>query len=257
MAALAALGQTKQERGKRLLEKTLAALGGDKYLAMQDRVETGRVYSFYHERLSGLSRATIYTRYLKHPNPPTASGLWIEEREEFGKEGRNGSVLFAGGKGYQITFRGARPLPEETLDRFRDSTLHNIFYILRQRLGEPGLIVEWQRSDVVDIRPAEIVNITDADNRVVTVYLDATTGLPLRQVYVRRDPKTRDRLEELTLFSKYRDVGGGVQWPYAIQRLRNEEMIYQIYSDSVEVNRRLPGTLFELPAGIEILKPLK
>jgi len=148
-------------------------------------------------------------------------------------------VLFADGKGYQITFRGARPVPPETLDRYQDSTLHNVFYILRQRLGEPELPsisgCGQDRQPIVDV-----VDISDADNRSVRVYLDRLTKLPVRQLYVRRDPKTRDRFEEVTIFAKYRDVGGGVQWPFDIQRFRNDEKIYEIYADTVQITRVSP-----------------
>lgn len=110
---------------------------------------------------------------------------------------------------------------------------------------------------MVDNRPVDIVNVTDADNRTVTVSLDQSTKLPVRQLYVRRDPKTRDRLEEVTIFSKYRDVGSGVQWPFAIQRLRNDEKVYQIYSDAVEINQGLTDELFLLPSNVKVLKPAK
>jgi hypothetical protein len=257
LSGLAALAQTSQERGKRAIDETVAALGGDNFLSMQDRVETGRAYSFYREELSGLSLATVYTRYLKRPEPPEPGTILVRERQSFGKNERSGAVLFADGKGYQITFRGARPLPEESVNRFRDSTLHNIFYILRQRLDEAGLIIEYQGSDIVDNLPVEIVNITDADNRTVTVYLNRSTHLPVRQLYVWRDPKTRERNEEVTIYSKYREVGGGVQWPFDLQRVRNDRKIFEMYSDSVEINKGLTDELFTLPAGIKMLKPAR
>jgi hypothetical protein len=245
--------QTSAQKGKQILDEAVAALGGEKFLRVRDRVETGRAYSFYRAELSGLSVATIWTRYLPQPDPLEPGKLLVAERESFGKEERSGAVLFFDGKGYEITWRGARPLPQETIDRYRDSTLHNVFYILRQRLGEPGLIVEWQRSDFVDNRPVEIVNITDADNRVVTVFFDRMTKLPVRQLYYRRNPVTRERDEEVTIYSKYRDVGGGVQWPFDIQRLRNGDQIFQIYSESVSINQGLADSLFQLPAGMKIL----
>lgn len=256
--ASAALAQTAQQNGKQIADQALAALGGDRFLSVQDRIESGRAYSFYREELSGLSRAKIYTRYLKASDAAGPGGLLMEERQSFGKDERSGAVLFtADGNGYQITFRGARPLPPETLDRFKDSTLHNVFYILRERLKEPGLVIESKGSDIVDNLPVDIVDITDADNRTVTVYFQRSTHLPVRQVYFRRDPKTRERNEELTIYSKYRDVGGGVQWPFDVQRLRNGDRVFQIYSDDVQVNQSLPDTLFRLPGNMKVLKPLK
>jgi hypothetical protein len=256
LAGVAASAETSQERGKRIIDEALAALGGQNYLNMRDRVESGRAYSFYREKLSGLSRATIYTRYLIRPEPPVPGFLGVRERQAFGKD-ENSAVLFAEDKGYEITFRGARPLADDLIQRFRESTLHNIFYILRQRLGEPGLIFESKGADVLDNQPVEIVDITDAQNRTVTVYFHQSTKLPVRQVFYRRDPQTKDRIEEVTVYAKYRDVGGGVMWPFSIQRERDQEKIYEIYSDSVTINQDLKDNLFTLPANLKILKKEK
>ena len=250
-----ARAETNMERGKRVIDEAVTALGGDNFLQMQDRIETGRAYSFYRENLSGLSHAKIYTRYLIRAEPPEPGFVGVREREAFGKN-EDSAVLFADGQGYEITFRGARPLPDETLDRFKESTLRNVFYILRQRLGEPGLILESRGSDVVENQPVDIVDITDANNRTITVYFSQITHLPAKQVTYRRDPKTNYRIEEVTRFSKYRDVGG-VQWPFDIQRERDGEKIYQMYSDSVVVNKGLTDNLFTLPADMKILKKPK
>ena len=238
-----------QQRGRQAIDATIAALGGDKFLNMQDRVEEGRAYSFYREQLSGLSIAKIYTRYLSVASQP--GGLKVRERQAFGKN-EDSAVLFTGGNGYEITFRGARPLGQDIVDRYHDTTLHNIFYILRERLQEPGLIIESRGKDIVDNQPVDIVDITDAENRTVTVYCNQHTKLPLRQVFYRRNPITKDRDEEVTVFSKYRDVGGGVMWPYAVQRERNGEKIFQMYADSVAINQDLRDDLFTLPANMKI-----
>jgi hypothetical protein len=257
LCAAAAFGQSREERGKQLIDAALNALGGQKFLAMQDRVESGRAYSFYREELSGLSVATIYVQYSKPSESRDPGEVLIRERQSFGKDEKSGAVLFGDGKGYQITFRGARPVPQEQLDRYRDTTLHNFLYILRERLNEPGMIFEYQCSDIVDNVPVEKADITDADNRTVTVYLHHLTKLPVRQVYYRRDPKTGDRNEEVTIFGKFRDVGGGVMWPFDVQRMRNGERIYQMYADSVQINQNLADKLFVLPSDMKILKPTK
>ncbi len=200
--------QTSQERGKQVIQEALAALGGARFMGMQDRVESGRAYSFYREELSGLSVATIYTRYRQGSSAP--GEMLADERQSFGKDERSGAVLFAEGKGWQITFRGARPLPDDRVARWNDSMLHNIFYILRERMDEPGLIIESQGADVVDNFPVNVVDITDSENRKVRVYLHQSTHLPVRQQYYWRDPKTKDRNEEITIFSKYRDIETGL-----------------------------------------------
>src|SRR5208282_3807830 len=151
-ALVGAHAETNLERGKRVVDEAVAALGGGSFLHMQDRVESGRAFSFYRERLNGLSVAKIYTRYLIRPEPPVPGFLGVREREAFGKK-EDSAVLFVEGEGYDVTFRGARPLSEEVLRRFKESTLRNVFYILRQRLGEPGLVLESRGADVVENQP--------------------------------------------------------------------------------------------------------
>ena len=56
--AVAQSVQTKAEiKGKKIVDDALAALGGNAYLTMEDRTETGRAYSYYHDQISGLSIA--------------------------------------------------------------------------------------------------------------------------------------------------------------------------------------------------------
>jgi hypothetical protein len=252
--ALLMRAETPEQRGKRVVDECLLALGGDRYLNMQNRVETGRAYSFYRENLTGLSIATIYTRY-DSGVADTAHNLGQHERDNYGKKEDYG-VLFTDKEAWDITYRGARPLPAERFARYKETTLRDVFYILRMRLHEPGWILESKGSDVIENRPVEIVDLTDADNLITTVYFDQITKLPLRQVFFRRDPVTKDKNEEVTHFTKYRDTGGGVQWPFAIERDRNGEKIYEIFSTSVEVNdKKVAGDLFLLPSTIKLLKP--
>lgn len=240
------------EKGKQIVADAVAALGGDAFLKMRNRLEEGRVYSFYNDKLSGLSRAKIYTQYL---DTPSSKGLAVRERQLFGKDEDTSIVFDENGEGWDVTFRGARPLPPATMQRYIESTPRNILYLLRHRLKEPGMIIEATGTEVLVNEPVNIVDFTDKDNRTVTVYFHYSTKLPIRQKFFRRDPQTRERFEEVTLFSKYRDVGGGVKWPWAIRRERDGEKIYEIFSEKVTVNQDFKESVFQLPAGIKKLNP--
>jgi hypothetical protein len=237
------------------VEEAVEALGGAKFREMQDREEYGRVYSFYNSRLSGLSLATIRTRYLVYPGKPEPGKLYVRERQTFGKK-QDYSVMFDEENGYSITFRGAAPLPDATLDRYRDSTRRNVFYILRQRLGEPGLIMEARGGEIFDNQPTDVVDFTDTDNIVVSVQFHQSTRLPVRQTFFRRNPVSKEKDEEQTVYSKYRDVSG-VKWPFAITRHRNGEKVYEIFSETVKVNLDLPDQFFTLPDNMKIRPQVK
>ncbi len=248
----AAHAETALERGKRVVDECVEALGGPKFLNVQNVVENGRAYSFYREKVNGFTIARIVTRYLNHVADPSKT-LAVIEREDFGPKLDYG-VLFQQDEAYDITFRGARPLADERFNRYKLATLSDIFYILRERLKEPGMIFESRGADIWENSPVEIVDITDAANQTVTVYFHQIDKVPLREVVYRRDPLTKDRNEEVTLYTKYRTVDG-VQWPLTVQRNRNGEKVYELFADSLEVNKNVPEKMFELPAGMKRLKP--
>ena len=242
------------DRGKRLVNEAVQALGGDAFLRMRDRVETGRAYSFYRSELTGLDAARIYTRYASKDDPAAAK-LRMSEREAFGKK-EDAAVLFTADGAWEVTFRGARPLADQRYANFQDSARRNIFYILHERLNEPGLTFLSEGADMFENRPVEIVSIADADNQTVTVYFSQSDKLPVRQVFRRRNPQFKDFDTETTLFAKYRDVGGGVKWPFDVRRERNGEKIFEMFSESVEIDKNLPDNLFTLPGNVKMLPKL-
>ncbi len=90
LATSALAAETAHERGKRVVNEALQAVGGKAFLAMEDRVESGRAYSFFRQELEGLSVAKIYTRYVTAvPGQPS-----VRERQNFGKDESSGGVLF-------------------------------------------------------------------------------------------------------------------------------------------------------------------
>lgn len=242
-------------RGKQIVDEAVAALGGNAFLTMKDRVERGRAYSFYHEQLSGLSRAVLYTRYLTRPEPPQYGFIGLRERQSFGKK-EDVYIVFNEDGGHEITYRGARPLAEASKTRWRESLLHNILYTLRMRLGEPGLVFEFRGSQIYENFPVNVVDVVDSENAVTTVYFNQSSKLPVRQEWINRNPATRAQISEVTVFSKYRDIGGGIQWPMVLRRERDGEKVFEMFADDVKANQGLTDDLFALPAGITMLDPI-
>lgn len=241
--------QANSGKGKQMLDQAIAALGGEKFLHMQNRIESGRVYSFFREQLNGLDIAKIYTEYLARTSPNVVA---VREREVFGKK-QDWSILFLPNQGWDITYRGARPISQENWDRYVRTIRNDVFYILRCRYDEPGMEFDYMGTDVLFSTHVEIVDITDASGQTVRVFLDHNTMLPIHQSFSWLDPDTRYHNDEVTDFQKYRD-SGGVMWPWEIERQRNGYRTYQIFSDDVKIDQPLAPKLFELPANARVLK---
>ena len=242
--------EERADKAKDLIGQTIRALGGDAFRTLEYRTEIGRAYSFYHEQLSGLSVARVYTKYL----PANSSApLKMLQRQVLGKK-QEEAVIFTDKAIWDVTYRGAKQLPRDRFDYFRDSTLNDVFYILRERLNEPGLGMDYQGPDVVDNQSAEKVEFFDAEDRSVLVWISATTFFPIQQRFTRWDPVIKDRREEVTRFSTYRACGNGVTLPWTTERDRDKERIFQMYSNRVTVTQPVADSMFELPPGVTILK---
>jgi hypothetical protein len=241
--------ETRQARGKRVVDEALQALGGQAFLHMQDRVESGRSYSFDNGKLAGTILTTIYTKYLT-PVPGKVSML---EKDAYGKQDESTSgLLFTLEDAWDYTFHGARPMDDQRVANYKDSVLRNVFYILRQRLNEPGMSLYSQGADLWENRAVEIVDITDADNRTVTVYFSKNDKWPIRQTFRRRNPTYGDFDTEATLFAKYHE-SEGINWPMDVRRDRNGVKIYEMYTDSAEFNTDLKDSVFTLPSKLRVL----
>jgi len=93
----------------------------------------------------------------------------------------------------------------------------------------------------------EIVDLTDAANQTVTVTFDQDTKLPLREVYRRRNAQFKDFDTDATMFTNYHGAGHGVQWPTNVRRERNGEKTFEMYSNTVDVNKNVADSLFTVP----------
>ena len=245
LVAVTAFAQDAQVKGRQIIDDAVKALGGDKFLSVENRIESGRAYSFAFDRLSGLSIAHLYTRYI--PTDPSKSGIDLAQQEYqgLGKDEAFYRVFLEDGA-WEVTYRGPTELEREPARIHRDTAMNNLFYILRNRLKEPGLVFEYKGSDVIENIPLNIVDIIDSQNRVVTAYFHPTTKLPLRQKWAWRDPETRERNEEITRFSRYREVSG-TQWPFQVNRERNGKKIYEMFADGVAINQVIDEKRFAKP----------
>lgn len=246
--------ETLQEHGRRVIDQCIQALGGDAFRQLPGILETGKAYHFYNDRVTGLAPAKIYTRYLDTPRGDAAAGKTLREvqRQVLGKN-NDETVLLSASEGWDVTYRGAEAIPADKIDQFRETTLTDVFYILRARLAEPNTSFFSRGTDVVENQPTEIVDYYDADNRNVTLWIHSSTWLPVRQLVKRWDPLIQDRRDEVTHFTKYREAGNGVMWPHEIERDRDGEKMSQLISDSVKVGT-FGDDMFRLPPNVKILK---
>ncbi len=247
------LAETRQEKGKRLIEQALESVGGGAFLDIRNSVRAGRAYSFYNRQVRGLARITIYDRF-DEPKPNAgADWLPVSRREVYTEKG-DYYALFLNGKGYEVTYRGAVPQPKDYMQRYRLAGRRDIFYFMRYRMNEHGLYYYYTGTEIIDNTPCDAVDITDAEGEAITVYLRQADKLPLSQVYLRRDPKTRIPYEERSVFGRYREVGPTLL-PWIIRRERDGDKVFELFARSYQINVEIDPKIFSIQKGVKILPP--
>jgi hypothetical protein len=99
----------------------------------------------------------------------------------------------------------------------------------------------------------DVIDIFDADNENIKVWVNSYTHLPVRQRWYRREESTGYRYEEVTHYTKYRAANNGVMWPMDLQRERDTERIAEIYDEQVKIDVSLKEEIFLLPSGAKML----
>ena len=247
-------GQTAQQKGRQYVHDALDALGGQNFLDIQNQVSSGRAYSFYNASVRGLARITVYERFDEmQPNMPS-DWLPVSRREIYTEKGDFFS-LFVNGKGWEVTFQGARPLPLDMIDRYRLSVRRDFLYFLRYRLNENGLYFYNPGMEIVDNTPTNAVEISDSEGETIKVFLRQSDGLPHMGLYTRRDPKTRIPFEEKSIWSKYKPVETRATIPWNIRKERDGEVVFEQFASEVKVNTQIEPEIFRLPSDAKLLDP--
>jgi outer membrane lipoprotein-sorting protein len=195
----------------------------------------GRVYGFQRGDLTGMTQVVQYIRF------PDRS------REEYGEK-KEEITVSNGDKAWMIDINGVHPVPEEEMKSRREASSMRGFYVLRYRLGEEGSIVEYVSRDLWENREVDVVRFVDKENSVLTFWLDSSTALPARTVWVHRNPQTRERIEEVEVFGNYFNRNG-IQTPRRVVRLRNGTRVFEAVIREARYNIPHPDSLFLPPPG--------
>jgi len=218
-------------KAKRIMHQAIEALGGQAYLNVREQTCQGRVAFFgHHNQLSNYQKIYDYNIF---PD---------KERTEYSSK-RNIIDVYNGKQGWTLDRGGVSDLPAREIADFQGGTRRDINNLFRFWLQEPGLEFQYDGPDVVDLKQVDWVQVTDAEHRTTKIAVSQLTGLPVRAVYISRDPVTHERTEETEYFSNYQKVQG-IETPFQDTRTRNGQKIFQFFITSCQYNSHLDPGLF-------------
>jgi hypothetical protein len=231
-------------RAKKILEDAINALGGQTYLTIRDREQQGRGYGFHGGRPTGAGG--VFWSFWEFPD---------KERVELTKE-RDIAELYVGNKGWELTYKGARPIEQKDLDDYLRRRKFSLDTILRTWVNDPTVVLLFEGNAIAAQHSALRVTLVNAQNESVTVFFDVDTHLPVKKSFEWRDPVDRQKNLEEEVYENYKPVSG-IMAPYNLTRFFNGDMASQRFLNSVTINQGLDPAMFDPNSGYNPNKPGK
>jgi hypothetical protein len=218
-------------KAKLILQQMIQVLGGDAYMNVHDSDCTGRASNF---GLSGdMTGYLLFHEYRVFPD---------KARVEYTKTGVITNV-YNGDKGWTLDKSGVDEIPAADLALFQGQLKTTLNNLLRYRLKEPEMYFRYAGLDVVDLKPSDLVEITDSEDRTFRIAVDQSTHLPVRSTMTAKNATTGDTTVEITIYSEWRLLDG-VQTPLQISRERDGKRSYQGFFNSCTYNSGVSPDLF-------------
>jgi outer membrane lipoprotein-sorting protein len=217
-------------RARAILDQAIEALGGPVYLRLRDSDCTARFAGFERSgEIGGLGEVRVL-RQLPDKN-----------RTEYDKRGDIVTV-YAGDQGWSLDRGGVSELAAQDITAYQEQLKNDAHFILRYRLDEPGLVLRYGGTEVVDLKQVDWVEVGDAEGRSIRIAVDRATHLPFRFVVSARDAEGV-RSEAMTVYSNYRPISG-IQTAFQVSRFRNGQQVSQIFYSACKYNTGLSDDLF-------------
>lgn len=214
-----------------LLTKSIAALGGNAFLKFRTLYTKGRAFAFFEGETAGMAP---FENTAEYPD---------KRRFAYGKSPPV-VLINDGDDGWEIDRYGTIRQPLEQLRRWKIVNRYSLENLLREVIHEPGLLVQYGGVDFVDAAPAAILNLVDAREVRVKIYIHQTSALPIRISYSLQDPKTHEWENYEDSYGDYQKFQG-IETPMHIGRFLNDERIAEVYRNVVVYDKPIAPGMFE------------
>jgi hypothetical protein len=217
------------------LDAMVKALGGSAWMNMQNMEREGHIAAFFQGKPD--PGTTEYFEFHQWPD---------HDRIEFTKH-RDVVQFYLGRQGYEVTYKGKHPLPQDIVDDYMRRRDHSIETAVKVWMNDPNTILIYEGQHLAERHLAEQVTLISPQNEAITILMDEQTHLPLRRTFEWRDPEYHDKNTDAEEYDDYHVVQG-FPTPFTISRWKNDDMIRQYFVTKVVYNQNLPADFWDADA---------
>ncbi len=223
------------------LDAMVKALGGDAWLNMKNQMIHGHVAAFFQGQ-PDLGTTELW-QYHAWPD---------RDRIDVTKH-RDVVEFYIGSAGWEVTYRGKKAMPKDSLDEHIRRQDHSIETAVKVWLKDPNTILIYEGTRMAQRHMADQVTLISPQNEAITIQMDVETHLPLSRSFQWRDPVYKDKNTDTEEYADYH-VMDGFPTPLSITRLKNGDMDRQYYIDKAEYNRDLPADFWDVDTAAQRIK---
>ena len=146
--------------------------------------------------------------------------------------------------GWEITYKGATPLPAKEVADFERAREHSLDVVVQEWLREKDTVVTYAGAKLVESELVDEVSVVSESGDSVEVRMDQRTHLPVSVGYRWRDPEYKDWNTEVVAFADYHEVQG-IMTPYSIVTMRNGDKTGERFVTKVVYDVALGAEVFD------------
>jgi len=216
-------------KGKEILEKSTAAMGGPALLAIKDIVINEKVL-----QATPMGDLTIETDLqIVRPNK-----MAMEMKTPMG----NLQIVYDGANAWMKGPMGVRDIGGAQRQEFENQLIGDVHSML-QNLGNPDFTPQYWKDDTADGKTVSVVLVRyNPTKYLVRLFIDPTTGLVVKKIARGSGPSGPADVEEI--YSDYRTTDG-VQFPYKTVATADGKRISEAVINTVKVNTGVKDEVFK------------
>ncbi|HZQ41627.1 MAG TPA: hypothetical protein VFA99_00150 [Acidobacteriaceae bacterium] len=230
------------QAGRKLLDKMVEALGGAAWLNVTDYSCTGQTGTFYKNAANPY--VTQFERYVRLQPFGERTIIVSKQGALIPTTKRDVAVIWTTDKGYEVTYKGKKEIPEKDEKEFFLYENHSLDKVMREWVKQPGVLITYEGTELIERKVADKVSILTTDNDGVTLDLDEITHLPISLTFQWRDPTYKDFNTEVQQYDDYHPIEG-IMTPLTLTRLHNGDMTSQVFLKEVHYNVHFPPDLLD------------
>ena len=223
--------EASEAKARQILKQLLSAMGGPLYLSVKTISCEGRIAQFGHN--GDTSGYVAFKEYRGYPD---------KRRIDYSKKG-NVVDIFSGDQGWTLDRGGVSEEPVTAVADFQAALKRDPNNLLRTRLNEEGMLISYGGIGVADLKTVDWIDFHDSEDRTIRLGVDRSTHLLARSIVSTVNDETRERQEDVTVYSNYQ-WQDGVQIPMQVSRERDGRRISQVFFTSCQLNPELPADWF-------------